>query len=200
LCFAQEQESAYQLNSQGMDLYEQKKFQESITEFEEACSLQFDYVYPHYNLACVLSMLAETNPDYTEGNNYVNLQAHLLIALALSPEHRNKWKVDPDLRWFRSTKEGQFLLKNSIKYFNSVPEGFIFDNQKGEFLGFYSRSENLAIYSSQNTDSLTQEITSKDEFFAVIGYYTDPDDNKWYLSTYRGSFIWCQESDVNAGR
>ena len=49
--------SAVELSTLGYQLYEQKKYVESLDYFRASFEKDPDYVYPHYNYACVLSLL-----------------------------------------------------------------------------------------------------------------------------------------------
>jgi tetratricopeptide (TPR) repeat protein len=85
--------SAVDLNTKGYNLYEEKKYEESLAYFKASFEKAPEYVFPHYNYACVLSLLHRNKDEIRE---------HLLISMSLERRYRDKYFTDPDLVWFRS--------------------------------------------------------------------------------------------------
>ncbi|MBN1798738.1 MAG: hypothetical protein JW822_09175 [Spirochaetales bacterium] len=92
--------SAVELNTLGYQLYEQKKYVESLDYFRASFEKDPDYVYPHYNYACVLSLLCAQ--DEKKWSDYEwDITKHLLISMRLRANYRTKYFTDPDLKWYR---------------------------------------------------------------------------------------------------
>jgi tetratricopeptide (TPR) repeat protein len=85
--------SAVSLNTFGYHLYERKAYADAATAFRRAIQLDPAYAYPHYNLACMLSLLAGQGEEIDPGE----LIYHLQCAALLNPRYRVKPKTDTDL-------------------------------------------------------------------------------------------------------
>jgi tetratricopeptide (TPR) repeat protein len=101
--------SAVALNTKGYNLYEEKKYEESLPYFEASFAKDPDYAYQHYNYACVLSLLQRDRDAIIE---------HLLWSFALRPEYRRKYCTDPDLEWFRHNARSEKKFAGLRGYFN----------------------------------------------------------------------------------
>lgn len=87
---------AVQMNTKGFNLYNEKKYEESLKYFKASFEKDQDYSFSHYNYACVLSILKRDKEVIRE---------HLLRAFFLNPDFRKKYFSDPDLEWFRQNSE-----------------------------------------------------------------------------------------------
>jgi hypothetical protein len=90
--------SATSVNTFGYHLYEQKAYADAVTAFRRAIQLDPAYAFPHYNLACMLSLLAADGKDVDPGE----LIYHLQCAALLNPRYRTKPQTDTDLDPVRS--------------------------------------------------------------------------------------------------
>jgi tetratricopeptide (TPR) repeat protein len=117
--------SAVSLNTFGYGLYEQKKFGEAATVFRRAVQLDPSYAYPHYNLACMLSLLSAEGQKINPGE----LIYHLQCAALLEPKYRTKPKTDTDLdpvrgeTYFKDYLDllagGEVILRGKNLYLNT---------------------------------------------------------------------------------
>ncbi len=114
------------LNSAGFDVYEKKDYVNAIRFFREAAYLNSDYTFPHYNLACCLSLLLAQSNGNNEAIARYNLYPsnaasqeqmmedelydNLGITFHLSKEHIEKSQSDSDLAFIRSQERFQELL------------------------------------------------------------------------------------------
>jgi tetratricopeptide (TPR) repeat protein len=106
-----DRKKAVELNSIGYKYYSEKRYYAAIKEFRKAIMEDETYVYPHYNLACSISLLFEINDfiEYEEENAPLEpVDRILLIAEALSnlekavqlnPEYMKKARTDKDLTY-----------------------------------------------------------------------------------------------------
>jgi tetratricopeptide (TPR) repeat protein len=90
--------SAVSLNTFGYHLYERKAYADAATAFRRAVQLDPAYAFPHYNLACVLSLKAGEGKSVDPGE----LIYHLQCAALLDPRYRTKPQTDTDLDPVRS--------------------------------------------------------------------------------------------------
>jgi tetratricopeptide (TPR) repeat protein len=96
--------SAVELNTRGYQLYEQKRYAESLDYFRAAFEKDPDYAYPHYNYACVLSLLAEQD-EKKWGENEWEITEHLLVSMRLREKYVSKYFTDSDLKWYRKKQD-----------------------------------------------------------------------------------------------
>jgi hypothetical protein len=92
--------SAVELNTRGYELYEQKKYAEALDYFHASFEKDQNYVYPHYNFACVLSLLCGQDEEKWGDYEY-EITLHLLISMRLSKKYQAKYFNDSDLQWYR---------------------------------------------------------------------------------------------------
>jgi tetratricopeptide (TPR) repeat protein len=204
--------NAVQLNTAGFQLYEAGKFEESLKYFKASFEKNPDYSYPHYNYACVLSILKRGKDEITE---------HLLKSFFIEPKFREKYFSDPDLEWFRKDPvKGnryadyfqfekyrtdinagtayQLLLgdKNSISYIMAYPvtTSRPYADSRTEAIEFFSSGTVQMIDDSGSTVQGRYTITGN-----VVYVELDPGNN---LRLESGSiplrkFIWRLDSDKN---
>ena len=91
--------NADELNKAGYRLYEQKQYRAALPYFKAALEKTPEYVYPHYNYACVVSLVLQDggNGPYSSSD----ILEHLLITFHLNPSYLSRWRTDPDLMWYR---------------------------------------------------------------------------------------------------
>jgi hypothetical protein len=120
--------SAASLNTFGYRLYERKAYTDAATAFRRAIQLDPTYVFPHYNLACMLALSAGGGKRIDPGE----LIYHLQYAALLDVKYREKPGTDTDLDpvrdqayfrdYLRLLEEGRVILDDKSIYITTNTE------------------------------------------------------------------------------
>ncbi len=102
------------LNNDGLAAYKAGKIEEAVSLFRESIAENSMHVFPHYNLACMLSLLIKAQKQADEDELYDELAIALALD-AIAPDGGKEWvrdamKTDADLAFLRDTARFTALL------------------------------------------------------------------------------------------
>ena len=109
-------DEAQALNTKGFRYYKQKAYREAADYFRQAIEADYLYLYPHYNLACTLSLILQTERlGYFEEQDLLKeIFEQLEITLVLELGYKKKMESDSDLNYARKYFKYYSLLGYSV--------------------------------------------------------------------------------------
>jgi tetratricopeptide (TPR) repeat protein len=113
-------QEAVRLNNVGYKYYQTKDYANAANYFRQAIKADDTYLYPHYNLACTLSLMLALPTritgldDYQRDGLVDEAIQNLQKTLQLEPGRKSKIESDSDLVFLRTRAEYYVLLDYSL--------------------------------------------------------------------------------------
>jgi hypothetical protein len=168
------------LNDRGMALYDKGRYPEAADLFRQAIVEDSLYLYPHYNLACCLSLL------YGQGDLSVGQELfdELALCLGLDGSIRDKMATDTDLDAARENEKFAALMEGGPV----IPPAE--ELWAGEWHSFYSGGEGTLILNPDKTFLFTTR-TGDSQAAETAGVWQLSNVDSRLVFTPEGSFLFC---------
>jgi hypothetical protein len=156
--------SAIDLNKKGYELYLKESYINSLGYFKASFTKDPEYVYPHYNYACVLSILREQEVKI-EGGSVDEITYHLITSMRLNKKYQTKWLSDPDLNWYREqikNPTGNRPL-GSLKYYDN-------NSSADDLLKYLKKENDWFLYHEEGIGYIYVRMAFRDNNFITAEY------------------------------